>query len=82
MPNNGFNPTWNEEASFTIRVPELAILEFRVSDLIIIMSMIIMIMINDYDDVIDEDDSTSCDKSCPKLCLLIRNDLVNNKLFS
>jgi len=29
VPNNGFNPTWNEEASFTIRVPELAILEFR-----------------------------------------------------
>jgi len=29
VPNNGFNPTWCEEASFTIRVPELAIIEFR-----------------------------------------------------
>jgi len=29
VPNNGFNPTWSEEASFTIRVPELAIIEFR-----------------------------------------------------
>jgi len=29
VENNGFNPTWNEQADFTIRVPELAILEFK-----------------------------------------------------
>ena len=39
-PNNGFNPTWCEEASFTIRVPELAIIEFRVSAMMIVMSKI------------------------------------------
>ena len=34
VPNNGFNPTWSEEASFNIRVPELAIIEFKVLDII------------------------------------------------
>ena len=46
MPNNGFNPTWDEKASFTIRVPELAIVEFRVSDVMMVrMRMILAISI-------------------------------------
>ena len=30
VPKNGFNPNWNETASFFIAYPELAFLEFRV----------------------------------------------------
>ncbi len=30
VPRNGFNPTWEEETDFTINIPELAIVEFKV----------------------------------------------------
>jgi len=30
VPRNGFNPMWDEETSFSIRFPELAIIEFKV----------------------------------------------------
>ena len=30
VPKNGFNPSWNEETSFVIKVPELAMVEFKV----------------------------------------------------
>ena len=31
VKNNGFNPTWNKAFQFSIKVPDLAILEFKVS---------------------------------------------------
>ena len=31
VKNNGFNPTWNEAFHFKVKVPELAILELKVS---------------------------------------------------
>jgi hypothetical protein len=30
VPRNGFNPTWEEEAEFSVNIPDLAILEFKV----------------------------------------------------
>lgn len=30
VPKNGFNPTWEEEVEFKVRVPELALVEFKV----------------------------------------------------
>jgi hypothetical protein len=30
VPRNGFNPIWDEETVFSINIPELAILEFKV----------------------------------------------------
>jgi len=30
VPRNGFNPIWDEEAQFSINIPDLAILEFKV----------------------------------------------------
>ena len=30
--NNGFNPTWDQSFVFTIKVPEVAFLEFKVRD--------------------------------------------------
>ena len=30
--NNGFNPVWNAKTAFTITVPDLAMLEFKVKD--------------------------------------------------
>jgi C2 domain len=32
IPDNGFNPRWDEELSFTITCPELALVMFRVVD--------------------------------------------------
>ncbi|KAM6977671.1 1-phosphatidylinositol 4,5-bisphosphate phosphodiesterase delta-1a [Aplochiton taeniatus] len=32
IANNGFNPMWNENFAFTIRVPELAMMRFKVVD--------------------------------------------------
>lgn len=32
IANNGFNPMWNENFAFTIRVPELAMVRFKVED--------------------------------------------------
>ena len=32
VANNGFNPVWNETFKFHIKVPSLALLEFRVKD--------------------------------------------------
>ena len=32
VKNNGFNPVWNEEFDFNVKVPSLAFLEFRVKD--------------------------------------------------
>jgi len=32
VKNNGFNPVWNEEFTFTVQLPALAFLEFRVKD--------------------------------------------------
>jgi phosphatidylinositol phospholipase C eta len=29
VPNNGFNPSWQEDVTFTIKVPELALVEFK-----------------------------------------------------
>ena len=31
VPKNGFNPIWQEVADFNIAVPELAIVEFKVT---------------------------------------------------
>jgi phosphatidylinositol phospholipase C, delta len=32
IENNGFNPRWNHEMSFTVTCPELALVSFRVID--------------------------------------------------
>ena len=32
VPNNGFNPVWNKDFTFNVKVPSLAFLEFRVKD--------------------------------------------------
>ena len=31
VPKNGFNPSWGETATFKIKYPELALLEFKVN---------------------------------------------------
>ena len=32
VKNNGFNPVWNEEFEFKVKIPQLAFLEFKVKD--------------------------------------------------